>query len=287
MPDIIFLLGDIAEAHNDNHTRLPNGFRANGWRVTELPHDCLRLDAGRLRFGDHDPAGFNLVWALGFGRQASFFDRMQLLRQVDQRQLVTSVDALMYLHGKYHWLDLMPETHAGNDIQALAAIIKGGGDWVAKPPAGSYGRDVILIRDGDDPIPVLETLTDAQNARYALVQRFIPEIVHGETRTLVAGGKIIGSYLRLPQADLRANLSAQGIPLSTELDQAEVTLVQRLADELLDLGVGFAAVDTAHGYLMEVNIANPGGLATLESLYGEDPTPAVVNAITSRPSPGG
>lgn len=282
MPEIVFLLGDIAQAHNDNHVRLPKGFRDAGWRVTQLPHDCLRLDAGNLKLGNHDPARFDLIWALGFGRQTSFFDRMQLLHQIDQRRLVTSADAFMYLHGKYHWLDLMPETHASNDVGELAKIVAGGGDWVAKPPAGSYGRDVFLLRDGIDPTPALQTLTAGEDARYCIVQRFVPEIVHGETRTLVAGGKIIGSYLRIPRGELLANLSAEATPMVTELDAGELELVQRLADELLIMNAGFAAVDTAHGYLMEVNIANPGGLATLESLYGKDPTPAVVDAIVAR-----
>ena len=279
MPEIIFLLGDATEARNDNHIRLPKGFRDAGWQVTELNHDCVRLQAGALRFGDEDPARFDLVWALGFGRQSSFFDRMQLLHQLDQRRLVTSVDALIYLHGKYHWLDLMPETHASNDIAELTQIIAGGGDWVAKPPAGSYGRNVHLLREGDDPRPVLQSLTGRANERYCLVQRFVPEIAKGETRTLVANGKIIGSYLRVPRGGVRANLSAGARPMVTELAIAELDLVQGVAHDLLRMGARFAAVDTAHGYLMEVNIVNPGGLATMESLYAKDPTPAAVAAI--------
>ena len=56
MPEIIFLLGDATEARNDNHIRLPKGFRDAGWQVTELNHDCVRLQAGALRFGEEDPA---------------------------------------------------------------------------------------------------------------------------------------------------------------------------------------------------------------------------------------
>jgi hypothetical protein len=273
MPEILFLLGDVAEAKNDNHVRLPKGFRDAGWRVTELPHDSLRVRNGHLQFAHHDPEGFDLIWPLGFGRQNSFFDRMQLLRQLDQRRLATSADALVYLHGKYRWLD------------ELARVIAGGGDWVVKPPAGSYGRDVHLLREGDDPTAVLRSLTGGEDGLYCIVQRYVPEIARGETRSLVAGGAIVGSYLRVPQGDLRANLSSAATPTTTELDAAELGLVQRLADELLGAGAAFAAVDTAHGYLMEVNIANPGGLATLESLYGKDPTPAAVAAVIEAVAP--
>jgi glutathione synthase/RimK-type ligase-like ATP-grasp enzyme len=279
MPEIVFLLGDVAQARNDNHLRLPRGFHGAGWRVTELPHDCVRVAAGHLRFAGLDPARFDLVWPLGFGRQSSFLDRMQLLRQLDQRRLVNSADTLVYLHGKYHWLKLMPETHAGNDVAELARIIASGGDWVLKPPAGSYGRDVQLLREGEDPTAALRSLTADDEALYCIVQRYVPEIRQGETRTIVAGGRIIGSYLRVPRDELRANLAASATPQPATLSATELALVRQLAGELQEAGAGFAAVDTAHGFLMEVNIANPGGLATLESLYGEDPTPATVAAV--------
>ena len=128
---------------------------------------------------------------------------------------------------------------------------------------------------------MLQTLIGGEAARYCILQRYVPEIAQGETRTLVSGGTIIGSYLRTPQDGLRANLNAGASPTTTELECAELSLVQRLAGELLEAGAAFAAVDTAHGYLVEVNIANPGGLATLSALYGEDPTPAAVAAIAS------
>ncbi|MDH3641378.1 MAG: hypothetical protein OES38_04740 [Gammaproteobacteria bacterium] len=282
MSEIAFLLGDVAEARNDNHLRLPAGFRAAGWRVTELPHDCVNINNGSPRLGPWDPDQFDLIWPLGFGRQLSFFDRMQLLQLLDQSRFVNTPDALVYLHGKYRWLDSMPETHAGNDVQALAAVIAGGGDWVLKPPAGSYGRDVRLIREGDDPGPALAALAGGEQALYCIVQRYLPEITRGETRTLIAGADIVGSYLRIPADGLLANLSSDGEPAATALDATTLRLVQTVAEDLQTLGVGFAAVDTAGGYLMEVNIANPGGLGTLESVYGKDPTAAAVAAIIAQ-----
>lgn len=282
MSEIAFLLGDVAEARNDNHLRLPAGFRAAGWRVTELPHDCVNVHNGIPRLGRWDPDRFDLIWPLGFGRQASFFDRMQLLRLLNQSRFVNTPDALVYLHGKYRWLELMPETHASNDVQALAAVIARGGDWVLKPPAGSYGREVQLIREGDDPIPPLTALAGGEQALYCIVQRYLPEITQGETRTLIAGAEIVGSYLRIPVDGLLANLSSDGKPAPTELDTTSLQLIRTVADDLQKLGAAFAAVDTAGGYLMEVNIANPGGLATLESVYGKDPTAAALAAIIAR-----
>jgi glutathione synthase len=47
-------------------------------------------------------------------------------------------------------------------------------------------------------------------------------------------------------------------------------------------GVGFVAVDLAYPWIVEFNLANPGGLATIERLTGEDLAPAVVAALVSR-----
>ena len=279
MPEILFLLGEADLARNDNHVRLPKAFAQAGWAVTALPHDCLGVTAGRIQLNGHEPDRFDRIWPLGLGPRESFFDRMQMLAALDQRRLVVGADAFTYLHGKYRWLDLMPQTHAGNDAGALARVIASGGDWVIKPPAGSYGHMVQVIREGEDPMPALLALTGGEARRYCLVQRFVPEIVHGEKRTLVAGGEVCGTYLRTPTNDHRANLTTGGRASAATMTEDESRLVEHLTAELLDLGASFAAIDTVAGRLMEVNVANPGGLATLESVYGRDPTPRAVAAL--------
>jgi glutathione synthase/RimK-type ligase-like ATP-grasp enzyme len=284
MPRILFLLGDIAQARNDNHQRLPEAFRAAGWDVLELPHDSAHIYAGRLNFAAHGADRFDLVWPLGFGPSGSFFDRMQLLDLLPPSRLVNDPRALTFLHGKYRWLEQMPETHADNDLEALIRVVAGGGDWVIKPTAGSYGRGVILIRAGEDPRHHLQRLIYPQPEsapQYCIVQRYLPEIVDGETRTLVAGGAIVGSYLRLPADGLRANLEAGATTTGVDLSAAQVSQAQRLAAELATNGIRFAAIDRVGDRLLEVNVANPGGLATLEALYGKDLSSKVVRCIVA------
>ena len=243
-----------------------------------LNHDSLAIRGNRLLAGTRNPTDFDLIWPLGFGRQATFFDRMQLLKPLPQQRFVTAVDALMYLHGKHRWLELMPETHTATDFETLFERIATGGDWVLKPTAGSYGRDVFRISSVAQAKALL-TESSAQESGYWMLQRFLPEILQGEKRTLIAGGELIGTYLRLPSDGLRANVAAEARIECTRLTPEQELLVERLAADLTGLGVGYAAIDTLGGHLMEVNIANPGGLASLQTLQGSDLTDRAVAAI--------
>jgi len=288
VPDIAFLLGDTAKARHDNHLRLPAAFERAGWRVVGMTQEAVRLGPDGIRLGEHAARDFDLIWVLGLGRLETFFDRMQLLRQLPQARLVTAVDALTYRHAKYAWWQHMPETYASADAGYLLERLAAGGAWVVKPPAGSFGRDVRRIRN--DPAGRTAVHEATAGGRYCLLQRYAPQIEQGEKRTLVAGGRVIGSYLRHPETDLRANLAAGASAHATTLTPAEQALVDAITADLAVRGVGFAAVDQAHPHLMEVNLANPGGLATLEALYGEDPSDRVVAAISAwsstRPAAG-
>ncbi len=278
MPHIAFLLGDTRLARHDNHRRLPRAFRLAGWQVSEVPQAAITLTPAGVHLGNAAADRFDLIWPLGMGRQETFLDRMQLLHLLPQQCFVVPVDALTYWHAKYAWWPHMPETFASSDPGPLKAELARGGDWVVKPGAGSYGRDVLRIRADAAGNAAIDRLTDG-GRRYCLLQRYVTEIEQGEKRTLVAGGRIVGSYLRRSEGDPRTNLASGASAHPTSLSPAEVELVMALIGSLNERGVGFAAVDMAYPYLMEVNLANPGGLATLEDLYRRDATPDVVRAV--------
>ena len=85
--------------------------------------------------------------------------------------------------------------------------------------------------------------------------------------------------LRIPRDGLRANLEANARVTATTLTTAQASLTRQVARELMDLGARFAAIDLVGGQLLEVNVGNPGGLATLEALYGKDFSPEVARCI--------
>ena len=284
MKRIVFLAAP-GDAANDNRERLPAAFQAAGWDAALLFHESLELTADGVSARDSGGravplAPFDLVWILGFGARETFLDRMQLLKTLDESRFVNTADAFVYLHGKFDLAEFAPETHASADVDALMEVVARGGRWVAKPTAGSFGRDVFLL--GADDIhcrAVFEHLTGRGAGRYCLLQRYVEEAERNEKRVVVAGGKIIGAY-----AKTGGNLAAGAVARRTALDRDETLLVQEVMAHLHSRGARFAGIDLAAPYVLEANVANPGGLGTLEQLTGVDPAPAVVEALT-RDSP--
>jgi hypothetical protein len=281
MPQLLLLVGDASKARNDNHERLPGAFRRAGWRVTVADHDDVDIRAGALTLAGTPLIDYDLLWPLGFGRLATYFDRMQMLKNLPASRFVVSPDALIWLHGKHRWLEHMPETHTSSRAGRLLEVLTSGGDWVLKPSAGSYGRDVRLVTDGQITRAEIESHLSLCGDGYLIAQRYVPAAREGEQRTLVAGGTLIATYTRRPERAITSNLATGGQAAPGVLTPDQRALAGTLAGELHKLGAGFAAIDLVGTRLMEVNVANPGGLGTLEELGTGDFSDAVAAAILS------
>ena len=115
----------------------------------------------------------------------------------------------------------------------------------------------------------------------------VAEVEQGETRILCAGGRLLGHYLRVPQLTSQqelplANWSAGGSAETTDLTAGQRKIAQRIANDLVALGVGFAAIDLIGDHLLEVNIANPGGLARLAELEGLSTDSTTIDRCSAR-----
>ena len=292
MPRVAFFVSDPSRGQpaNDNQARLPQAFAAAGWSVSRIDHESLAMESRRVVAREVSGravavAGFDLYFVLGFGSQSTFLDRMQLLRSLDQDRFVNTVDALVYQHGKVSLFLAareipQPETHVSNDPERLASIVARGGDWIAKPTAASFGRDVFRLRQEDtNRRAILEHLT--REGRYALLQAFLDPGAEGEKRALVAAGEVIGTYGKRG-VDHRGNINAGAEAFHTTLSREETATVERLLGRLDGLGVRFATIDLVGSQALEINVANPGWLATYDKITGVDLTPKVVAALLRR-----
>jgi glutathione synthetase len=289
MPSICLLSTATTDAANDNPERLAAAFRNAGWNVVRRDQDSIRSAGGLLTLGPDDRPleAFDLIWLLGLGDRHSFLDRMQLLANVHPRRMVNTSIALLELHAKHalplaELSDLHPDTYASCDPAWLRSIVETGGDWILKPSAGSFGHHVARV-DASHPglDMLLEGLTGPDGSSYCIVQRYVPEIEIGETRVLVANCEVVGCYRRLPGPDHLANLSAGARTARHTLTTSEQRIARRVTEFLRGRGVRFAAIDIAGRYVIEYNIANPGGMETIERLTGRNPALDIVAAFST------
>src|SRR5690606_17021519 len=97
------------------------------------------------------------------------------------------------------------------DMADMEAFLREHGKIVCKPLHGMGGRTIVVVERYDKNMNVVfETLTE-YGERFAIVQRYIPEIVDtGDSRILLIDGEPIPYALaRIPSAsDNRGNLAA-------------------------------------------------------------------------------
>ena len=288
-PCILFLItadpnldaSDVAQqASNDNAQVLPRLFRAGGWRVRKAQHRAIHRAPAGLACNDEALAKFDLIWPVGFGPHQGFLDWVHLLDDLPPRKLINPPSALVMKHGKAAWIEHSADTYMAAEPERLIATMQENpGEWVLKPMAGSFGEGVIRLASSEHER--LRQAMSQQPGAYFVLQRFLPEIAHGETRTLIVGGQIIGSYLRVPTNNFHANLAKKALTKRTELSAAQLSLVKTLNADMLDQHIGFAAIDLVGDTLMEVNIANPGGIGTLQQLYARDFGIDIINAANA------
>jgi glutathione synthase len=297
---ILFLIPQSDLVIDGNYRRLANLCQQRGDRVVLAFMESLAMRASAIvvdgmemsgpldidaPFPDHRPCGISsmdTIWVMSLGMQGSFLDKMQMLHCAGPARILNSLESLMHLKSKYFLaadksVIRHPETHAGNNAAALFDIVAGGGRWIAKPPAGSFGREVYLIsRDDPNARVVLDALTGHESGNYCLLQRYVPEIEAGEKRVLIAGGVPVAQYLRRQGMDHRTNVM-QGAHIDTcDLTAAERDYCTQIGHMLGAMGADFVGMDLAYPWVIEFNVVNPGGILTIESLTGIDVSPAVL-----------
>ncbi|MBI3283367.1 MAG: glutathione synthase [Burkholderiales bacterium] len=156
-------------------------------------------------------------------------------------------------------------------------------DIILKPLDGMGGAGVFRIReDGMNLGSVIETLT-ANGSRTIMAQRYIPEIVEGDKRILLIGGKVVPFALaRIPQAgEVRGNLAAGGVGVAQELSARDLEIAQTLAPELYQRGLLLVGLDVIGNYLTEVNVTSPTCFQEITNQKGFNVAGMMIDALES------
>jgi len=178
-----------------------------------------------------------------------------------------------------------PDTLITRSMDDMRSFLKDQGQIVIKPLHGMGGRSIFVIRRGDNNANVIiETLTD-EGSRFAIAQRYIPEITEGDKRILLVNGEPAAdqSLARVPPPDdNRGNLVMGALPEARPLSDRDRWICEQVGPVLRERGVLFVGLDVIGDYLTEVNVTSPTGIRELLKLADADVAAALMDTIEGK-----
>ncbi len=155
------------------------------------------------------------------------------------------------------------------------------GDIILKPLDGMGGMGIFRVGpDGLNLGSITETL-NRHGAQSLMVQKFLPEIVDGDKRVLVIGGKPVPYCLaRIPQgSEVRGNLAAGGKGVARPLTARDLEIAQTLGPVLHARGLLLVGLDVIGNSLTEINVTSPTCFQEITDQTGFDVAAMFVDAL--------
>jgi glutathione synthase len=154
-------------------------------------------------------------------------------------------------------------------------------DIICKPLDGMGGMGIFRVGpDGLNLGSITETL-NRDGAQTMMVQRYLPEIVHGDKRVLVIGGRPVPYALaRIPQgSEIRGNLAAGGKGVAQPLSDADRTIAEALGPVLAARGLLLVGLDVIGDRLTEINVTSPTCFVEITEQTGFDVAAMFIDAL--------
>ncbi|QSX33105.1 glutathione synthase [Shewanella avicenniae] len=180
--------------------------------------------------------------------------------------------------------EFTPITVVTRDAKRLRAFHQAHGDVILKPLDGMGGASIFRLKQDDANVGVIiETLTN-HGQRYAMAQKYIPEIVDGDKRILVVDGEPMPYCLaRIPQkGETRGNLAAGGSGRAQPLSESDWKIANAIGPELKKRGLIFVGLDVIGDKLTEINVTSPTCVREIEAAFEVDITGKLMDAIERR-----
>jgi glutathione synthase len=215
-----------------------------------------------------------------------------LLRQEPQFDIayITSTHLLEWIHPKtlvvndpasvrnapekmfvLNFPQLMPPTLISRDLDEINSFRAEHGAVVMKPLHGHGGAAVFRVMPQDMNFGSLFDMFSVTFREPWVIQRFLPEVKHGDKRIILVDGEFAGAVNRVPAPDdLRSNMVRGGAAQATELSAREREICDTLAPALRERGLLFVGIDVIDGNLTEINVTCPTGIRAIARLGGPD-----------------
>jgi len=156
-------------------------------------------------------------------------------------------------------------------------------DIILKPLDGMGGTGIFRVReDGMNLGAIIETL-NRDGAQSLMVQKYLPEIVAGDKRVLLIGGKPVPySLARIPQGnEIRGNLAVGGKGVAQPLSNRDREIAETLGPVLAARGLLLVGVDVIGDHVTEINVTSPTCFQEIHDQAGFDVPAMFVDALES------
>jgi glutathione synthase len=169
-------------------------------------------------------------------------------------------------------------TRSAADVRAFHAEHH---DIILKPLDGMGGTGIFRVgSDGMNLGSITETLNGG-GATTLMVQKYLPDIVKGDKRVLVIGGKPVPFVLaRIPQgSEIRGNLAAGGKGVAQPLSDADRRIAEALGPTLAARGLLLVGLDVIGESLTEINVTSPTCFQEIMQQTGFDVAAMFIDAL--------
>jgi glutathione synthase len=166
---------------------------------------------------------------------------------------------------------LMPPTLISRDLDEINSFRDEHGAVVMKPLHGHGGAAVFRVMPQDMNFGSLFDMFSVTFREPWVIQRFLPEVKHGDKRIILVDGEFAGAVNRVPAPDdLRSNMVRGGAAQATDLSAREREICATLGPALRERGLLFVGIDVIDGNLTEINVTCPTGIRAIARLGGPD-----------------
>jgi glutathione synthase len=174
-----------------------------------------------------------------------------------------------------------PPTLVTRQAAAIRAFHAEHRDIILKPLDGMGGMGIFRVGpDGMNLGSIIETLNQG-GATSVMVQRYLPQIVDGDKRLLLIGGKVAPFVLaRIPQGnEVRGNLAAGGKGVAQPLSDADRAVAEAIAPTLAARGLLLVGLDMIGNSVTEINVTSPTCFQEITEQTGFDVPAMFVDAL--------
>lgn len=142
-------------------------------------------------------------------------------------------------------------------------------DIILKPLDGMGGASIFRVgQDGVNLGVIIERLTH-YGERYAMAQKFLPEITEGDKRILMIHGEPVPYALaRIPTGgETRGNLAAGGTGRPQPLSNSDFEIAKAVGPALKEKGLYLVGLDVIGDKITEINVTSPTCMREIEDHY--------------------